>query len=590
MRSNGIRQERAQAVVPVSSIDKPFTPDNDEPVMKRMITNRWTQLGAAMVLLAALAASFTGVVGQLPPHPRSSLQLDHNYYALHYNNVLLRGIRISPDGKLLVSMKGSETDTTQVCEIVLWDLETGTRRWSGEGDLINLRDVEFSPDSKLLAAKSKGYHIKIWDTEDGRLRLDKELEHDRHEERIIPDDAVWTGISPDSRFLLIDDHRSRVIFWDLATNQEWACIDGSYDSLRFAPDGRQFAISTAFFGSPIHVMFWDVPEGNARPRLVKQKEIVLKDSADCVPFVISPDLQTCAFADTTRLPHAIHIWDLSTNEEQATLLQRHTELGHLQFDVAKRDFSLGFSPDGRFVMATFEGVEFKDGGLVVSHYKHLIWNAQGELQARHVLSDLPQVSPCGRWLLLLHADGADVWEADTLRQHADLRRQTDHDPGRGMGGTGLPPWPTIPASEYQFSPDGRFVLVTGFETTRTPNLVEMVFTGQWNRINKPETVSVTRLWDVERGEEIMTFYDCTDAVFSPDGRTLATVQSDNSVHFWTVPPRRPIGLILALTTATGALALLCCWAVKRWLRRGRPSAAPANETCATEPPTTTSRS
>ena len=48
-------------------------------------------------------------------------------------------------------------------------------------------------------------------------------------------------------------------------------------------------------------------------------------------------------------------------------------------------------------------------------------------------------------------------------------------------------------------------MVTGFQTTTTPNLMEMVLTRQWSRINKPETVAVGRLWDVEHGEEIATF-------------------------------------------------------------------------------------
>jgi WD40 repeat protein len=530
--------------------------------MKRMLTNRWTQLGAAMFLLAAVGASITGVVGQLPPRPRMTLQLGHNYYPLIYNIVRLSCVLISPDGKLLV-------DVTHVGELVLWDLESGTRRWSTQYDEVDIRNFEFSPDSKLLAAKSKAFHVQIWDTADGKIRLEKELDHKQREDPREVDIPLWTRLSPDGRFLLIENHVSRgVIFWDLATDQEWARIEGRYDSLRFAPDGKHFAILNDFLRSPIHVMFWELPDGNARPRLVKQKEIVVDNSAFFIAFKMSPNLQTCAIGEVANGTNDIQLWDLSTNDEKTTLLHRQTESGYLLFHEAKFPFSWGFSSDGRFVMATFQDEDHEDGDKSVSRYKLLIWNAQGELQARQLLPALPLVSPCGRWFLLLHADGADMWEAGTFRKQADLRRQADHDPGRVIGGSGFPPLSQIPASEYQFSADGRFVLVTGFETTRTPNLVEMVFTGQWSRINKTETVSVARLWDVERGEEIATFYDCTDAVFSPDGRTLATVQSDNSIHFWTVPPRRPVGVILALTTATGALALLCCWAVKRRLRRG----------------------
>src|SRR5262249_39795628 len=206
--------------------------------------------------------------------------------------------------------------------------------------------------------------------------------------------------------------------------------------------------------------------------------------------------------------------------------------------------------------------------------KLVVLDAHGELRSIHCLKSVPLVSPCGRWVLLPDTDGGDVWEVGTHRKRLDLRVRTDHDPGKApLIFTGLPlgpTAPTLPAAKYQFSPDGRFVAVTGMQTTTTPNLMEMVFTGQWGRINKPETVPVGRVWDVERGEEVATYYHCDYVVFSPDGRTLATMDchypDPMTVRFWDVPRRRPVGLILALTTATWGLALLLCRAVQRRLR------------------------
>jgi len=144
-------------------------------------------------------------------------------------------------------------------------------------------------------------------------------------------------------------------------------------------------------------------------------------------------------------------------------------------------------------MAVFECGEFEDGTLHIQYIKHVLWNSQSETASHSYLSRHDVGIPCGRWILSRDRFGADVWEVGTQRHVASLRKPTDNDPGSPTL------WGALPLSaNYQFSADGRFVIVTGFQTTVTPNLIEMVFTGQWSRINKPETVSVARLWDVER--------------------------------------------------------------------------------------------
>jgi hypothetical protein len=369
----------------------------------------------------------------------------------------------------------------------------------------------------------------------------------------------------------------KIVFWDLATDQEWTRIPGG-NTIRFAPDGKRFAILDGGGQEHqefdrLHVAIWELPEDHSLPRLLKRQQIVVGEATywSIFLFMFSPDLQTCAIGcphDDAKREYEIALWDLSTNEEQAPLLQRHTELGGLHYDedqAEKGDSCMEYSPGGHYVMATMDGGEYKEGVLWVSHLKVVIVDAQGELQGVHISHGVPQISHCGRWILSPDGSGAGVWEVGTQRKHVDLRHATDHDPG----------WPilsmpggTTPRARYQFSSDGRFVMVTGFETTTTPNPMEMMLTRQWSRINKPETISVGRLWNVEHGEEVAVFPDCDVAQFTPDGRTLVTkAWGSNELKFWTVPPRRPVGLILALTTATWSLVLGIGWLAKRRLRR-----------------------
>lgn len=429
--------------------------------MKRILTNCRTQLVAALFLLMAIAALYAWVADHLPARPRIALQLN--------DNLLMWMTIFSPDGKLLLTINSRNYAVAEKCELVLWDLETGMRRWSTVVDRIdNLGEnlgVEFSPDGKLLAAKSKGYDLKIWDTSDGTLRLEKVLEHN-HLGGLPGDDFVETRFSPDGRYLLFEKYPRtdvlQIIFWDIATNQEWTRIKGSYSSLRFTPDGKRLAVI-----QDRNVALWEMPGGASLPRLLKQQRIVEGVFA-FNGFTLSPDLQT--YATVLCIPdspsaYEIELWDLATGEEKSRSVYRDAEPNSLH--------SLEFSSNGRFLMATF----------VTG--KYVTWNAQGELQAVHFFQDIPLVSPCGRWTLLRDTDGTNVWETGTLRKHVDLRRQADHDPGLSIGFTGLPPWTNPPAAKYQFSSDGHFVMVTGFQTTTMPNLMEMVFTGQWSRLHFP---------------------------------------------------------------------------------------------------------
>jgi WD40 repeat protein len=249
----------------------------------------------------------------------------------------------------------------------------------------------------------------------------------------------------------------------------------------------------------------------------------------------------------------IQLWDLETGEEKARIVHADADT-HLQ--------SLNFSQKGRFLMGTNGG-----GTQLTWQFKHFIWDTQADLQAVNVFPNTPHISPCNRWILSWDGSGGDVWDAGQRRKQADLRHAGDDD----WGSHGLYNGQRLYSSRYQFSPDGQLVLVTGLEARANIPLLQAVVAGQWKKINSSESYAVGRLWDVDRAEEIMTFRDCNRAIFSPDGRTLATLHGDQRLHLWTVPAPRPYGPILALTTATWGLILFACCRVRRRFQRWRRS-------------------
>jgi WD40 repeat protein len=93
-----------------------------------------------------------------------------------------RQVRLSPDGRTLLSYYGSVYHQPNISGIELWDLETGRLRWTKRNFTLPIimacrsssscETIAFSPDSTWLALGTVGDRIAIHDAEDGRLDLD----------------------------------------------------------------------------------------------------------------------------------------------------------------------------------------------------------------------------------------------------------------------------------------------------------------------------------------------------------------------------------------------------------------------------------
>jgi WD40 repeat protein len=446
----------------------------------------------------------------------------------------------------------------------IWDLSSGTHCLSVAKELSYINTIAFSPDSKLLFVKSNypTTHLKGWETTTGTLRTDRELDSWFHN-----DD--WMRFTPDGRYLLTEglyDGPAPIIFWTIDTFQEAARIGDALAPIQFGPDGKQFV---TFHRVPdsntIKVRLWEIQDGPAPLRLLLEREIFAKQ------FAVSPNLEIVALAnpvlDTpdTSLIQLLHI---ATGKVVSQVTAPPDAENQIQFLV--------FSPTGRFLVASYDNSfrpRFRqDYYLRDSRRKgrYIVWDVHTDLNVVPVASEA-HISPDDRWILSWNGTRADLWDVDQRRSHINLRRSVDQ------------PQPLLPFGIYNdepgpfadciFSPDGRFVIVTGFHVTTTPDFIQTILSGQWGNFNTPQTYPVATLWDVDRGKEITSFPECERAYFSPDGRTLATVQSDNTIRLYAMPPPSRAGLILLLTTITWTLTLLLCWAIKRLVRRWRRPAA-----------------
>jgi WD40 repeat protein len=113
------------------------------------------------------------------------------------------------------------------------------------------------------------------------------------------------------------------------------------------------------------------------------------------------------------------------------------------------------------------------------------------------------------------------------------------------------------AYEAYFAPDGKTVVRPNLFISHNSDPITAVYsrctTGGTGGVGDKV---VARLWDLETGALLATFGDCRHAVYSPDGKTLATDDYYGNIRLWDVPPRKPTRAILGLSTALWAVLLL----------------------------------
>ena len=459
-------------------------------------------------------------------------------------NPRLSGV-FSPDGgRVLVSFDAIGSTTTR-----LLDSANGVEIARLEGQLQPSGGSAFTPDGRLVVTAAANGAAKVWDVKTGSLVM------------TLRDAAIYSlqsaSFSPDGRSLMTTNSQS-VQTWSLdplavalrGGDNDLLRYRGQVNSVAFSPDGTRLVTAAADKTARI----WDVRTGAALLTL-------LGHDAEITSVGFSRDGGHLVTASQDK---TVRVWDATTGA-LLTVLRSHDDAVN----------AASFSPDDKFIvtasadktarvwdaangklLVTFRGhdnavlsASFSPDGknvLSVSQRKLLIWNTQ----TGTVLKELAplQKGQSSVWSNVTNPKDADAWNRLILTMEAGAHAKEvltagwhrsfayfSADGSQVVGalnewlvevwnvGTGLPVHVflknalSVATWDAQFSPDGRYIA-------------------------SANTDGVTKLWAVQPGEpdiplvtEVAGDGGAIKALaFSPSGAQLATAAADGKVRIWNI--------------------------------------------------------
>jgi WD40 repeat protein/serine/threonine protein kinase len=460
-------------------------------------------------------------------------------------------VAVSADGKL--ASGGSDN------VIRFWDTKTGAETAALRGHTSLILSLAFSPDGTLLASGSMDHTVRLWDVASGR-------ELHCFKDHVKEVSAV--AFSPDKTTLASGGADRIVKLWDLGTRKSRAVLplSGAVRSLSFSSDGKLLAVSVALGGTtPAHeAKVFDARTGSASPSFnftYQNCSQVVVAFSPTKPAVLAIGLsQTLAGA-----PRGVVSLEQLNNRKEFV---RFSETGPIQ--------ALAFLPDGEsLVVALPDALKLysvtgkaelrsnfparsagpirslavlADGKTFVSGHMDCalrLWDIEKGLSA----STPP--NPASPWRnLIVSTDGQSVAgasELDTFVRLWDLKtgkeRWTMRGPEGGIQTLGI-------------STDGKHVVVGGVTGLMTFQAAGGQRLGAINDETWGSVVALSpdgNLAALLNQPQGIALHECpsckllhtlvghpkgaAQAVFSPDGKTLASVGHEGALRFWDTAAR-----------------------------------------------------
>jgi len=428
------------------------------------------------------------------------------------------------------------------------DLRDGRELWSAEASNLRVTALAISPDQKLLASAA-GYEekdIRLWDMATGR-QLGRLEGHSEFVSSLL--------FLPDGKRLVSTSLDGTIRIWDVASLQPLDVLRGHRQGVCNAillPDNRTL-ISASMDGAALG---WDTTVSHLHDR-----RITLADNITTYRF--TPDSRSLTTVDregrVTRWSgmdyrHSEHVMDVASNDmvrgpnlrwyhilsRDAQYLAIGSTNGALQlWDIGRRSLS------HRFAVATAHLVPL----ALLDAGRKLITGEPGELHEWDLETGAEiQAWPSGWDPVCLSPDeSCCVSFADAERLCV---RNLNERSARQFAA------PDALYGRSAFSPDGRQFAIaapTGsylsiwdaatWKQTETltngltPMTRSIAFSADSKRLFIGRGVGQVQIWDVDGGQPIVNLESAGGETVetSPDGNTVAVLESGGTLHLWRAP-------------------------------------------------------
>jgi|GEM_PF-454848 len=285
----------------------------------------------------------------------------------------VRSLAFSPDGSILASCGGDESNHRRPGEVKLWDVRTGKILHELKGHSAMVWSVAFSFDGKTVATGSADKTARLWDVATGKLRA--VLEGHSDEVRCVAFTPWNQGDASELRkmnlgpMLATASFDGYVRFWYNAPGERhdgglafvYHAFDDGVGRIAFSPDGLTLAMSPPPSYSAVRrdeVILLELSQRKERARLKGHRNAILA-------LAFSPDGKRLAtgggiLAAQPDEAGEILIWDVRNDLIEVKEIGRNTSL---KYGVE----SLAFTPDGEILVS--------GGGLRDSKGEVRLWQS-----------------------------------------------------------------------------------------------------------------------------------------------------------------------------------------------------------------------
>ncbi|KAH7349299.1 hypothetical protein B0T11DRAFT_288935 [Plectosphaerella cucumerina] len=404
-------------------------------------------------------------------------------------------VAFSRNSKLLAS--GARDGTIRIWETSTDDCKTVLY----DGEINGVRSLDFSHDSKILAATSSS-SILLWNIRTGQCT--SRIEHNKL-------DYIRTiRLSLDSKMLLSGSDDGNVRLWDTRSGTCNVTLKGHQhriESVRFSPNNKKL-LSGSYDNT---ARLWDAASGNCLFVLEGHRARV-----NSVAFSRDATVLVTAACDST-----IRCWDANTGDCQRVLKGQKSEITSAAFIFSSVKLLASASANGSMFLWDV------DSGEPISNIQ-----AHGDLIQAVAVASGHLVASCGD-------DGTiRVWNAVELLQQ------------------GSPSGHDRPVTSVAFAHNSRFLASSSEDTTvriwsTKTGEPQAVLRGHgqavlWTAFSRDSTRLVStardgtsRLWDTQSWtcvEEITMSAGMDVVLFSPDLTTMASTHFEDTetVRLWDV--------------------------------------------------------